>query len=165
MRPRHGYSNALRAIGQALETQDIDAFDLQCDNDGFRLQCGGPTPPYLSLIELRYSLEDIERLELEGRAKRGAAVRTVDLARLPQTLRALGRYLDNMGARLLRISNTDASTNAAMRVEYASPDGQLKVEELAMASIHQQGVRMVQERSRSSGGTRRRQKRFFRTPS
>jgi hypothetical protein len=154
MPPRHGYSSALRAIGQALETQDIDAFDLQCDNDEFRLQCGDPTPPYLSLIELRYSLKDIECLELEGRAKRGDAFKTVDFDGLPQILRALGGYLDNTGARLLRICNSDASaTNASIKVEYTSPDGQLKAEELSIASIYQQGVRMVQERTRSSGDT------------
>jgi hypothetical protein len=166
VRLRDGYSSALRSIGQALERADIDAFDLKCDNDEFRLQCGDPTPPNLSLIELRYSLEDIERLEVEGRAKRGDSFRTVDFDGLPQILRTLGRYVDNRGGGLLRICNSDASAPAgAIKIEYTSRDGQLKAEELSMASIYQHSVQMYQERTRISDDIQEGPERFSRRPS
>jgi hypothetical protein len=146
-----GYSSALRSIGQALERADIEAFDLQCANDEFRLQCGDPTSPYLSLIELRYSLKDIEYLEVEGRAQRGDSFRTVNFDGLPQILRTLGCYVDNRGGDLLRICNSDASApDGSIKIEYTSGDGQLQAEELSMASIYQHSVRMYQERTRIS---------------
>jgi hypothetical protein len=63
---RHIYSRILRTIGQALEKRHIDLFDLRCHQNEFFLQCGDPTPPHLSLVELRYTLADLDDLDLDA---------------------------------------------------------------------------------------------------
>jgi hypothetical protein len=64
------YAVALRCIGQALQRQNIEVFELQSDGDDFRVQGANPNPPYIGLIELRFSLDDIKILDREGQAQR-----------------------------------------------------------------------------------------------
>ena len=64
------YAGALRCIGQALQNESIEVFELRTHLDEFRLQGGDPNPPYIALIELRFSIEDIKILDREGQARR-----------------------------------------------------------------------------------------------
>jgi hypothetical protein len=67
MASKFAYSRALRTVGQALEKRQIDLFDLRCDQNEYFLQCGDPTPPHLSLVELRYTFADLHDLDLDAR--------------------------------------------------------------------------------------------------
>lgn len=145
---RCDYSSALRCIGQALEKQDIEVFDLKCDDHGFSLECGDTTAPYLTLIELRYSFDDIESLDREGKAKRGGSFKMVDFNGLPEILRAVGRYIDNKNADLMRISNSEwSNTKDSLQLEYETRDGHRRMEDFSMASIYDIMVRMYKDRA------------------
>ena len=66
-----GYAGVLRCIGQASQKQTIDIFELKSYADEFRLQAGDPNPPYIALIEMRFSIAQIEVLDREGKMRRG----------------------------------------------------------------------------------------------
>jgi len=64
------YASALRCIGQALESQNIDVFELIVDKDQFVIECGDPNPPYKAILRLYYSPDRIRILDREGQARR-----------------------------------------------------------------------------------------------
>jgi hypothetical protein len=53
---------------------------------------------------LRYTVDDIDRLDQEGRARRCNLNTTPDAYRLSQLLRAVGGYVNHVGGRLLGVS-------------------------------------------------------------
>jgi hypothetical protein len=149
MASRYGYSRALRTLGQALEKHGIDLFDLQCDHDEFYLQCGEPTPPYLSLVELHYSVGDLNDLDLDARAQRGNTFRLVNFAGLPEILRAVGRRLEEKEGQLVHICKSEpALTDGYIQVEYQTRDGRRHIEELFTAALGDHAMRMYKERLR-----------------
>ncbi len=145
---KHSYSSTLRCLGQALEQRDIVAFELKCENQEFRLRCGG-SPDSLALIDLRFSEHDISSLEQQGRAKRGRSSKTSDFNGLPEILRAVGRFVDRKRGSLIGICNVDSATPAddCLKVEYQDYTGQTRVEKLLRASLQDRLTRMYKERS------------------
>jgi hypothetical protein len=91
MASKFAYSRALRTVGQALEKRQIDLFDLRCDQNEYFLQCGDPTPPHFSLVELRYSFADLHDLDLDARDNRAASFKPVNFANAPPTYRTLSQ--------------------------------------------------------------------------
>ena len=156
MASRHDHSKALRAIGQELVKRGIDLFELRCLRAEYYLQCGDPTPPYVGLIELSFSDDDVISLELAAASQRGGAFKFVEFEALPEILRAAGRYVDNKDGLLLRVSNTDSSfDNDTMRLEYESRDGRSHVEEVSLSELSETARRMYKERSRAGATTQR----------
>jgi hypothetical protein len=151
MASRHVYSRILRTIGQALEKRHIDLFDLRCHQNEFFLQCGDPTPPHLSLVELRYTLADLDDLDLDARDNRAGSFKLVDFEGLPEILRALGRRVEESGGQLLRICNSESSSSdGVIQLEYQTRDGERDTEELHRASVEDYAMRMYKERTRMS---------------
>ena len=151
MQPRHTYSSVLRSIGQLLEKWDMNTFDLRCSDSEFRLHCGDPTPPHLTLIKVRYTSDDISGLELKGRAKRGGSLTTAKLDSLPEILRALGHYVDSKGGRLVRICNGDVALDSSLiMLEYETRHRQVRREDFCITSIYKHTQDMHHERSRIS---------------
>ena len=66
-----------------------------------------PVPWSSAVLELRYTPEEIERLEREGQSRRRDRHGTPDAASLSQLLRAVGAYLDSKGVRLVGISRKE----------------------------------------------------------
>jgi hypothetical protein len=60
-------------------------------------------------FERQYSLEDIKKLEIEGREKRHSFPGPVNLLSLSQVLRLAGNYVDRAYGRLVRVSWQDQS--------------------------------------------------------
>ncbi|HVO95891.1 MAG TPA: hypothetical protein VMT22_23755 [Terriglobales bacterium] len=98
-----------------------------------------PTSP----IELNYTPKDVERLELEGRSKRGSSTKAADPASLSQLLRCIGAYLTQKLARLLRLS----WAGNFLLVEYETSLGSRMQETLAAADLYDLWVRMYLQRS------------------
>ena len=64
MAPVYSHARELRTIGQQLEKQGIDIFDLRYDDGDYVLECADPNPPFTDLIHLRYSNFELQSLEL-----------------------------------------------------------------------------------------------------
>jgi hypothetical protein len=158
MAPRHDHSKALRTIGQELVKRGIDLFELRCLRSEYYLQCGDPMPPYVGLIELSFSDDDVNSLELAAAGQRGGSFKFVDFEGLPEILRAAGRHVESKEGMLLRVSNTHSSfDDHTMRLEYESRDGRNHVEEVPLTELAETARRMYKERSRGGASERAQQ--------
>jgi hypothetical protein len=146
----HALSHSLRVIGQVLQQRGLDVFDLKHSGNEFFLQCGGPMPPYLDLVEFRYTLAEIESLDRKARATRGASLKLVNVQTLPEILRAIGRRIDDQDGHLLRLCNSDfPSFIESFTIEYRTPDKDRRVEKLFMAATGDHAMRLYKSRSRN----------------
>jgi hypothetical protein len=174
--PAWGYSQALRAIGQALEALNIRNFELTPVDDGYAIQgtyfdsCQGDDELSLShvrtiwarpngwqgtsnsqlrgsndhaALELRYSCEDIERLEQGGRAKRLDAHSIADASKLSQMLRCIGFYLSQKCVRMQRLIRDGDSVS----VEYETSLGSKIKETFGVADLYNFWVRSYLHRA------------------
>ena len=174
------YAQPLRAIGQALETLNIKAFEMEPAGEAYyvrgakavatsvsehqrvsldklrsiwgtvpeqKISIGtgqrARNPTATSRIELNYTPKDVERLELEGRAKRGASEKMADPSSLSQLLRCIGAYLTQKVARLQKLSWEGDS----LSVEYETSLGSRIQETLAASDLYDLWVRMYLQRA------------------
>jgi hypothetical protein len=143
------YAVALRCIGQALQRQNIELFELKSDTDDFRVQGANPNPPYIGIIDLRFSLNDIKILDREGQAQRRQSKSEFRFDSVPEILRAVGKYVDDKrGARLRRLNNCCLSDQDAVEIEYQTRGEDVRSEILSMSVIREIGVNMYKERNR-----------------
>jgi len=169
-----GYSQPLRAMGQALEVINIQIFELeiaednvfirghvplappdkQCDADQLRTIWGalpGAQDAFPehdrngsnAQIDLCYTARDIERLEEEGRSRRGTSHAVPDAWSLSQILRSIGAYLNQKRARL---SNMMRQRDCIV-IEYETSAGSTIKETLIMKDLYDLWVRMYLQRS------------------
>jgi hypothetical protein len=141
------YAGALRCIGQELQHQNIDVFELTIHANELRLQCGDPNPPHTGLIEMVFSKEKIQMIDREGRARRGQSTREIRFDSIPEILRAVGEYIDKKSSYLRWINNSGSSSDAALELEYQTRTGEVEMETLTMSFIRDASVRMYQRRA------------------
>jgi hypothetical protein len=141
------YAGALRCIGQELQRQNIDLFELKSHPNEFCLQCGDPNPPYTGLIEMAFSKEKIQVIDREGRAQRGQSTGEIRFDSIPETLRAVGEYIDKKSCSLRWISNCGSPSDAALQLEYQTRVGEVELETLTLSFIREACVRMYQKRT------------------
>ncbi|MGH7796190.1 MAG: hypothetical protein ACREQ2_15065 [Candidatus Binatia bacterium] len=146
------YAGALRCVGQALQDRNIEVFDLKNHTNDFRVQGGDPNPPYIGLIEVSFSTEDIKILDREGQTKRGQSSGEVRFDSLAEVLRAVGEYIDNKRVHLRRVHNSGSpiSDHPAVEIEYETRAGDVQLENLSMSFIREASVHMYKKRTRLS---------------
>ena len=155
--PRINYSTALRCIAQDLEIRGLKTFDIRSEGDEYAVLAGYQEPPALMPVAIRYSLPDILDLDDSGEERRGQAPPAREFLNCVQVLRTIGGYLDKNEARLIRISNNDATAkDSTFRVEYETRDGQSVVDDRAGSAIYDLCVMMYKQRGRSRGRYARR---------
>lgn len=96
-----------------------------------------------TIVELRYTLDDLERLDREGQARRRDPSGMPDAYRLSQLLRVVGAQLDTVEGHLLAL----ARHGPTIAVEYEPPDGQHHRDERTVAALYEAWVRMYLRRS------------------
>lgn len=124
----------LRAIWGAMPGDDSEAADHQ-DRNHLSL--------FSSRVELCYSAQDVERLDENGRARRGRVQVSADAYSLSQILRSIGAYLQQKRARLCKLSRETDS----VVVEYESSMGSRIKETLAIRDLYDLWVRMYLHRA------------------
>jgi hypothetical protein len=146
MNKETAYDRALRAIGQALEGQEFKVVDVK--SSGANYIVSGDTakvtalrallakwqrrpPLHNGAFKVRYTLDDIAKLESKGQARRGASNGTPDFRSLSTLLRTVGAYLDRKGARLLQVQKNDKTVTLV----YHADEGP-KIEERSVASFY-----------------------------
>ena len=140
------YAAALRSVGQTLEKAGVDVFEIKNHASEFRLQCGDPNPPYVNLIPLKYSLDDLEVLERDGRAQRGKSGTQMKFSSLPEILRAVGKYIDSKNGHLVRLSNDESDAALCVQLDYETRDRTLHSEGLSTEFVRGICTRMYQNR-------------------
>ncbi len=137
------YAQTLRAIGQELEALNLKYFDIKSEGKDYLVQAATSPEP----LELRYTSEDIGRLERQGRARRSDPSRTPDLMTLSQALRAIGEYVDRKDCRLVRVSRqVPSGTVPLLSIEYQTGTRDRKKEEIRASSLYDLSVRMYKQR-------------------
>ena len=116
---------------------------LSSTGDGLEEKDGRWDLAMLSRIELIYTALDVERLEEEGRSRRGNSSQTVDAASLSQVLRCIGAYLNQKRARLCKIMRQID----CVIVEYETSLGSRIKETLTAKDLYDLWVRMYMQRS------------------
>jgi hypothetical protein len=126
---------------------NIDLFELKSDGDDFRVQGANPNPPYIGIIDLRFSLKILDR---EGQARRRQRSNSeFRFDSLPEILRAIGKYVDDKrGTRLCRLNNCCLSDQDAVEIEYQTRREDVRSEILSISVIREIGVNMYKERNR-----------------
>jgi hypothetical protein len=140
---RFPLSTSLRVIGQLLEEQGFDVFDLRSSATEFTLQCASPAAPHLSLVELSFSLPQLRSVDQQAKVRRSGTFAFVRFDGLPEILRALGRHVESEEGELLRISNSEPDT---VLVEYRTRDRRV-VKDVPVLSIREQAERMYRQRA------------------
>lgn len=158
MAPLSAYSQVLRVIGQVVDEHQLGDFALEIHDHEFVVRGRKKGPPerrslfkaILAVLrrrpstapELRYTLEELERLDLQGRLKRRDPHRAPDFYSLPQTLRTLGAYFDRKAARLLAVNRQ----GSRIIVDYEGFHRRRTTEEHSVASLYGWFVTMYLQR-------------------
>jgi hypothetical protein len=144
------YARALRCIGQALQTQNIEVFELKTAANEFRVQCEDPNPPYTALIEFTFSPDNITILDREGQLRRRQTSSEFRFDSLPEVLRAVGEYIDRKRVHLRRLNNCCLSDQDEIEIEYQTRAGDIRAETLSVSAIRETAVDMYKRRTRLS---------------
>jgi hypothetical protein len=155
------YDRALRAIGQALEGQEFKVVDVKSSGETY-IVSGDPDKVTAlqallakwqgrrlirnSAFQIRYTIDDIAKLEYKGRKRRSAPDRTPDFHRLSTFLRTVGAYLDRKDARLLQLQKSQKTVTLV----YLADQGHPEIEERSVASFYHLFSEM--HRRRKKGG-------------
>jgi len=169
------FSQMLRPVGQMLEPLDLESFSLSVE-DGCvsvrarkheerqaaapdvslrvawqMLRRKKPEParepqPSSGLVELHYTLTDIERADTEGQARRKTSAAIPEAHALSQILRAAGGYVDQKGGRLVGVTKT----NDDITIEYDSALRKKMTEQFTVASLYDYWVKMYLRRRHRS---------------
>jgi hypothetical protein len=159
MERQRSYRHQLRSIGQSLEAQRINVFDLTCHGGRFVVK-GEPEKETSLLATLRqwqqrrrseglnasltYTTHDIEQLDRQGRALRKQANRLPDFYSLPNTLRTVGHYLELKGSVLLELHKRQLSLTLLSR----NKDGHPEMEERSIASFYDLFLKLHSQRGK-----------------
>ena len=96
-----------------------------------------PTP-----VERVYRLEDIQRLDEEGRSRRQAPGGNPDLYSTSQMLRVTGAYFEGRRCRLVSL----LKNGAALRFDYLDGSGNRQTEKRAYSELYDFGFRLSRQR-------------------
>ena len=157
------FSQALRAIGQSLESRKIQDFQLLI-NDEFILVRKMTTNKmrkgsWLSRLLLgsrgdtndpilQYSGDDVRSLQAQGESQRAQPDLTPEFIRLSQTLRTVGAYIDNSAGRFLSLTRS----GPMLTVEFEGALGRKRVEEHVVESFHNYFMQMYLHRKTRQAG-------------
>ncbi|MGE5215971.1 MAG: hypothetical protein ACM3SP_03085 [Chloroflexota bacterium] len=147
MESKVNYHQQLRSIGQSLEAQRINVFELACRGEQIVVK-GEPEKETSLLAALRhwqkqrrsegmnssltFTSQDIDQLERQGRARRSRPNRLPDFHSLANTLRTVGWHLDLKGSQLLEIHKRQLSLSILSRDKNGHPE----FEERTIASFY-----------------------------
>ena len=169
------FSQLLRPIGEALEPLHIESFSLRVESDGIfisaqkrverqappadstvrsvwdvfrRKKVEAPPAPQPSspILEIRYSYDDIARMDAEEKSKRIPAGENPDPHALSQILRAAGAFVDQKQGRLLGVTMDGHD----VAIDYESALKQKTTEKHTVASLYDYWVKMYLRRRERS---------------
>ena len=153
MTGRTTYDKQLRTIGQSLEGQRIQLFELTRQGERYVVK-GEPEKETSLLATLRqwqkrvraegvnasltFTSPDLDQLDNQGCANRTKTNQLSDFHQLPNTLRTVGAYLELNGAELIELHKKELSVTILSRNQAGHP----KLEERSVASLYDIFVRL-----------------------
>jgi hypothetical protein len=139
---------ALRAIGQDLESHGALAFEIKVNEDEYQVQCDCDLPPPDNLLSFSLTSRILEQLDFMGKLKRTGASKLSSPEALSATLRSLGAFVDREKGRLLRVTNYESpGPEVVFRLEFALADGTRVENTLSKPALDALSASLRQERS------------------
>jgi len=83
--------------------------EIKTHNDDYIIQAWNRGTSMALDLEKHFTLEDVRKLDREGRAHRKPFASPPNMLSLPQVLRLAGNYVDRLHGRLVRVSWQDQS--------------------------------------------------------
>jgi hypothetical protein len=161
MANRQSYDRQLRSIGQSLEAQRIQVFELCRQGDNYTVH-GEPEKETSLMATLRnwqkrlrsegmttsltFTNQDVDELDRQGSANRTNSNRLPDFHSLPNTLRTVGAYLDSKNAELLELHKKQLSFTILSRNQAGYPE----LEERSLGSLYELFVKFHAKRNNSA---------------
>jgi len=161
MADKYSYDRQLRSIGQFLDAQRIEVFELSRQTDNYMVR-GEPEKETSLLAMLRnwqkrlrregmttsltLTEQDIDELDRQGKASRTQGNRLPDFHSLPNTLRTVGAYLDTKNAELLELHKKQLSVTILSRNQAGYPE----LEERSLGSLYELFVKFHANRNNSA---------------
>lgn len=128
------YAQQLRCVGQAIESLELEDFDITLDGHD-----------YIVEWHLRLKPGDIEGLERQGKSKRQEPNRTPDYTKPSQVLRAAGTLVDGVGGRFRHLSKRGPK----VLITFQAADGDTRTEEYTVSMLHDVSLKMSMKRTAS----------------
>jgi hypothetical protein len=158
MKANASYDKDLRAIGQALEVRGITTFELKNQAGRYVVQGAGEKPASVfanvrrwlqggekeDSTSISYTVQDIEKIDQEGKKRRVRGGRLPDFYSLSNTLRTLGGYLSSKDAQLLELHIRPLTVTLL----YQNNDGHPQMEDRTIASFFDVFTEMHSKRGR-----------------
>ncbi len=149
------YAKPLRAIGQDLKKLHVQKFELESDGNDYIVRNmveadqvdNDAATSSNKTLELRYTPEDLNRLEREGQAKRRDLNQMPNARSISEVLRASGAYVNDTSCRLLRV----IWQNQSVRIMYETTLGNQTVDEIKVSSMYDVWMRMYLHRDKRRG--------------
>ena len=146
---RMRYASALRCFGQFLEGMELKALEIKTHNDDYILQAWNRGTSMSMDLEKHFTLEDIRRLDAEGRANRRPFASPPNMLSLPQVLRLAGNYVDRMHGRLVRVSWQDQSDKIqSITVQWEASQAGREPVESQLAVIEELCIHIYKQRKK-----------------
>lgn len=163
-------SKIFRAIGQDLEAKAIATFCLWLAEgryfvrglhdgmdkparraNGIWRKLTNRRPASTEALELSYSMDDLERLDAIGRARRGSGNGIPDFLSLPQQLRALATMIDRKGGAIVRLDRIAyPGMIPSIAIEYRTISGGRAAEEHTASNLYDYCVHLYKMRTQHS---------------
>ncbi|MGH7833363.1 MAG: hypothetical protein ACREQK_06945 [Candidatus Binatia bacterium] len=142
-------SRILRCIGQNLETLDLKAFEIKCQSGTYLVQGIRKGTSSSVDVELRYTEEDIKRMESEARRNRRRPAHRSSLLNLSQVLRMGGTYVEHVEGRFLKISwQVQSDKIQSITIQYEPHERERKKDEYSTSTIDEICVHVYKQRKR-----------------
>jgi len=143
------YSHILRCIGQTLEQLELKAFEIKCQDDIYFVQGWQKAAAASVDLKRRYTLDDLNLLELELREQRRPGSSRANPFRLSQFLRTAGHYVDYLGARLLRVEWQRQSDKVqCITLQYEAAEANREATDSAPGAIEEICIHIYKERKK-----------------
>jgi hypothetical protein len=167
------YAQMLRPIGQVIESRGMESFSVTVEGDDVVVRGSQPPRPQEAIsgpslkslwrllrgaqqpehepetsarAELRYTREDIARLDAEGRNRRRGAPSAPEPHSASQILRAAGRFVDQKEGRLLAV----AKEGPKISLVYESAGKTNVSEQFTVSELYDFWVKMYLKRGERS---------------
>ncbi len=145
------YSNALRCIGQNLESMELKAVEIKTHGENYVVQLWYKGISISMDLEQHYNVDDIRQLEINGREKIGVFPAPPDLLSLSQVLRLAGNYVDRTRGRLIRVSWQDQSDKIqSVTIQFEPFNGSRRTEqgEAQVTTIEELCIHIYKQKKR-----------------
>jgi hypothetical protein len=142
-------SRVLRCIGQNLETLDLKAFEIKSQSGIYLVQGIRKGTSSSVDVALRYTEEDIKRMESEARTNRRRPAHRSSLLNLSQVLRMGGTYVEHVEGRFLKISwQVQSDKIQSITIQYEPHERERKKDEYSTSTIDEICVHVYKQRKR-----------------